>query len=210
VKDEDRRSSTTHLQFIRYTGEAILGGVIYLHDMTQDRFTGAVRRNIVLFNHLCGSNSLNKVIIATTKWSRVDGEAGEKREAQCKQLHWKPMIEQGTTVCRWTDDSLSAREMVDFLLAGFWSVKKGLHIQEELVDQKKIVAETNAGQQLRYTIKQIRELQMRKSDTAERAADGDEQAKVELEDARRQIENLNNQLRELKVPFARRLLHAFL
>jgi hypothetical protein len=200
----NRCNLTTDVEYVRYEGKAVLGGVIYLHDMTQDRFTGTVRRNVVLFNHLCGSNSLNKVIIATSKWSRlgVHREQGEMREGQCKQLHWKSMIDHGTQVRRWLNED-SARSMVDLLLASLTNQENVLEIQVELVDQKKIVPETKAGQELRYTLKQFLQQTKNGSQWAERAEETDEVAKIESEEARKKIKQLDKQIQELKIPFLR-------
>jgi hypothetical protein len=113
--------------------------------MTQDRITGTIRRNINLFNHLCGSNALRHVIIVTTKWSRVDREAGERRETQSKQLHWRSMIEQGTRLYQWRDDS-SPKEIVHDLLKTF-SGGIVLDIQKEMVDKGKSFGDTGVGKQ---------------------------------------------------------------
>ncbi|TEB21451.1 hypothetical protein FA13DRAFT_128962 [Coprinellus micaceus] len=84
----------------------ILGGVIYLHDISQDRFTGTARRNLSTFTHLCNDAVLDKVVLLTTKWSRESGRDFDTRERELKEVHWKDLVvgaKGGASVMRLSD-----------------------------------------------------------------------------------------------------------
>ncbi|KAF8056269.1 P-loop containing nucleoside triphosphate hydrolase protein, partial [Lyophyllum atratum] len=95
---------------------AILGGVIYLHDITHDRFSGTANRNLEMFNHLYGDAALSKVVLGTTKWSKISPTGGEAREEELKTLHWKPVLDKGSKIRRFQDTKESAMEFISIVL----------------------------------------------------------------------------------------------
>ncbi|KAF5325902.1 hypothetical protein D9611_000784 [Ephemerocybe angulata] len=74
-------------------GGAVLGGVIYVHDISQDRFSGTARKNLEMFNHLCGDAALHKVMLVTSKWGRQGGRDFGARERELQERHWRSMLE---------------------------------------------------------------------------------------------------------------------
>jgi len=130
-----------------YNQKVVIGGVIYLHDITHDRFTSSAKQNLEIFRCLCGAGSLGNVIIGTTKWDRlINSKEGEKHEADMKGKHWKPMIAKGTKVHQIRSDS--PWELVKDILE---SPNQGtiLQIQREIAVEKKKVQDTEAGKQCR-------------------------------------------------------------
>jgi len=95
----------------------ILGGIIYLHDISVLRFPGTARRNLEVFKRLCGDAAFDKVLLCTTQrgqGSFCDGVPG--REAEMKTLHWKEMVDKGSQVWHFEGDKESAWEMVSIFL----------------------------------------------------------------------------------------------
>ncbi|KDR82107.1 hypothetical protein GALMADRAFT_45528, partial [Galerina marginata CBS 339.88] len=97
--------------------EKLLGGVIYLHDVSIDRFTGTARRNLEMFEHLCGEDALCKVFLGTTKWSvLVKPEIASSHEEELVHEYWSPLITKGSNVRRFEDTYESAKGFIDAIL----------------------------------------------------------------------------------------------
>src|SRR5207249_2436104 len=67
---------------VAYSNKVKLTGIIYLHRITDPRIQGSAMRNLRMFKKLCGSDSLGKVVLATTWWGKVDAEIGANREKE--------------------------------------------------------------------------------------------------------------------------------
>lgn len=67
---------------------AILGGLIYLRDISQDRFAIPARRNLDRFNSICGEDALSRVVMVTTRWDREGGMDFGARERELSTKHW--------------------------------------------------------------------------------------------------------------------------
>jgi len=157
-----------------------------------------------MFRHLCGADSLGQVVIGTTKWEKlVYRKEGEKREAFMKGKHWKFMMDKGTKVDQLARDS--PWNLVNHVLHGF-KTRVVLQIQREVAVEKKIIPETAAGKELRYTIQQVLEQQKDLAKWSEKAEQGDADAKAQLEAAKQKIDRLTKELKDLKVPFTRKFL----
>ncbi|GLB39695.1 putative 50S ribosome-binding GTPase [Lyophyllum shimeji] len=193
--------------------ESVLAGVIYLHDISHDRFSGTARRNLEMFKHLCGNPALSKVVLGTTKWERLVGVEGEEREHELIKDHWRSVIDAGAQVRRFLNTPKSAREFVEDVLARHAkNTLEGavLEIQEELVVDRKIIPETEAGRELRYTLKEVLEMQKQMAALeADIAKAGDSDAKVRLEETRKKLRGISEALNDLKIPFVRRILTMF-
>ncbi|PPQ70203.1 hypothetical protein CVT25_011554 [Psilocybe cyanescens] len=108
-----------------YASKMVLGGVIYLHDISDDRYTGAAKKQISMFNALSGVNSLDGVVLGATKAGKVDGVTATRRLEVLKDPHWKSMINKGAQVFS-VDRPSSAldivREILDRCISWFiWS-----------------------------------------------------------------------------------------
>jgi len=66
----------------------MISGVIYLHDLSRDRFPDQAPRTL----------ALNNVILATTKWNRFSESDGLERQAELEKVGWKPKVDKGSQV----------------------------------------------------------------------------------------------------------------
>jgi hypothetical protein len=57
---------------------------------------GTSRKNLAMFGKLCGTESADRVILATTKWRDVPDDVGLRRENQLAVNYWKGMLTQGS------------------------------------------------------------------------------------------------------------------
>lgn len=160
--DDTDRSDTDILReianwlIISYENSVFLSGIIYMHRITDVRLGGSSLRNLRMFKKLLGEDPLPRVILVTTFWDLIPTlKDGELREQQLCQEHgfWKDMIARGSRIAR----SLQDRDSALSILELFLPFKSGvvLEIQRELVDQGRVLKETNAGAYLEQEIRDI-------------------------------------------------------
>lgn len=136
-----------------------LTGIIYLHRIIDVRLGGSGMKNIRMFKALCGDSGLESVVLATTFWSKVTREEGEKRETQLRTTPkmWQRMIEKGSKVWRQDRTRASALDIIRYLID--LGRPTNLAIQEEMSKGAKL-EETAAGQEVHADIeKQKREFE---------------------------------------------------
>ena len=145
-----------------------LGGVIYLLSIADKRMKGTTRRNLDMFQQLCGDKALARVILGTTNWGEVDENVGKMREEQLIKTFWNTMIDSKSKSLRFdkTKGLGSAQVFLNSILdqLDFDENKEILNdnvlrIQNELVELEQRIPETAAGKELRYTLEQLLELQ---------------------------------------------------
>ena len=140
-----------------HEGETKLAGIVYLHDISVPRMQEEISKSLVVFRSLCGKDALKHVVICTTKWSTIlKEEEGEGRTEQLKEKYWKEMIEGGSTLRKFEDSQKSAWDVIAPIIEKDRHGKiDALQIQEEMVEGRKLIPETEAGGQLRYSREQI-------------------------------------------------------
>lgn len=200
-----------------------LGGVIYLHEISQTRMLGTTRRNLNMFRKLCGEEALSRVILGTTKWADVLSDIGEQREKQLSDKFWKEMIGFGSVVRRFDKTQESAQAILNVILDKLTPPTPGestpgsvghdptLQIQKELVHLQRFIPETQAGQELRYTLQQLLEMQKKMARELEvgNSEGSDHQARAKMKETQDNIKKTVKQIKDLKVPLPRRILAFF-
>ena len=181
-----------------------LGGVLYLHDISVKKFTGTARRNLDLFSRLCGDAAIEKVLLVTTNWE-VSKDYADQREAELKSTHWKFMVDRGAGTHRFRRNWTSAWDIIDVVLERVETPQpqsdyQSLLIQMELVDRHMIIPETEAGKELRFTLKQILEIQREAAHPDALAGDA-----AAIKEAQEKIQKLQEQIKDLKISLPRRL-----
>ncbi|KAG6833277.1 hypothetical protein H0H87_009452 [Tephrocybe sp. NHM501043] len=188
-----------------YSANMKLAGVIYLHEISQTRMLGTARKNLDMFNKLIGEDATKNVILATTKWSDVPEDVGERRETQLRERHWKWMFDLGAKLDRFTGTSESGWKLLNLILnLGGKSNVDSVEIQQELVEIKKILPDTQAGQTLRYTLEEL--LESQRIAAAQLRNDEDSaEVKMMMQETEKVIRATTKQISELSVPLANRL-----
>src|ERR1700761_2360784 len=80
-------------------------------------------------------------------WDLVNLEEGIEREKELVEEYWHPMIKQGSRAVRFHKSKESGWKIIeDFLEDG--NRRATILLQEEMVDMKKQLKETKAGQEL--------------------------------------------------------------
>ena len=126
-----------------YKQGQLLSGIIYLHPITHTRMEGSAMGNLKMFRSLCGQEALKNVLLTTTQWSSVKPADGEHREDSLKEDgFWGGLISKGATLQRFTGDRESGLELIRKLIP---KTPERLEIQDEIVERKMNLADTDAG-----------------------------------------------------------------
>ncbi|KAK7033301.1 GTP-binding protein A [Favolaschia claudopus] len=189
--DDTTRSDTQILTQIAsflataYESGKKLAGVIYMHRISDVRMGGISTRNFKMFRQLCGDSTLKNVVIVTTMWGEVSREIGEAREKELANdsKFFKPVLDKGAHMLRHNNVVTSAQAILFHLIGNH---PRALTIQQELVDQKKDISETAAGEELnRELVTQInrhkQEVMMLQEEMKEAIRAKDEETKKELD-----------------------------
>jgi len=168
-----------------------------------------MRRNLELFNHLCGDRALTSVILGVTHISKMkEGELAKPLDEMMTK-HWSSMIEKGSEVAKFEDSRDSAVEIIEKVIRKRLC-DTCLQIQAEIVDNNKSIPETKAGQQLRYTLQEMLDYQRRTLSIDKNIArSGDVEAKRNLLEGKARIEKMEAQIKDLKIPMSRKLKNLF-
>lgn len=146
------------IYFHSYSDNKLLSGIFYLHRITDNRMAGTPLRNLQVFRKLCGKDALDRVYLTTTMWDEVDEHVGDRRLNLLETMYWKTMITQGAKVVRCNDDG-SPKKLIRDILDGE-SIRKSVLLQDEMVELRKELKETAAGQQLYSHLEALAEKQM--------------------------------------------------
>lgn len=100
-----------------------------------------------MFRKLCGDDALKSVVIVTNMWGEVDLERGEERENELRTdpVLFKPVVDKGAQMLR-HDNTLASAQAILYHLIN--KRPRVLQIQRELVDEKKDITQTAAGEEL--------------------------------------------------------------
>lgn len=131
-----------------------MAGVIYIHRISDFYPGGMSVRTFNMFRKLCGESALKNVVIATNMWSELSEDFGSVREAQLRwdDAFFKSVLDQGGLMLRHSNTSASAHAIIAQIINNH---PLPMQIQQELVDDKLAIGQTEAGQGL------IRELERR-------------------------------------------------
>ena len=199
VDDADiLRGIGSWLETMYNKGETRLAGIVYLHDISLARMMGSTLKNLDVFQKLCGKGALKRVVLCTTKWSDIYQEEGEMRTRQLTEIYWKEMVKGGSIVRKFEDSKKSAWEVIDSIIKEQTNMD-ALRIQEELVELEKVIPDTEAGQQLRYSLNQL-------LTSLKQASSKDSSRRKELDT---QIAVIRKQIRAMRVPVTQRFLRLF-
>ena len=177
----------------RYGKGKRLSGIIYMHRISDVRMGGVSTRNFLMFRNLCGTDAIKNVVLVTSMWGEVSSKVGAEREAELKSddLFFKPALSEGARIERYEGSRESARR----ILQSFKSCEPTrLLIQKEIVDERKNVAETSAGMELRrelleQTSRHKKQLEELVDEMSEAARVHDEHTRKEVEGERQKVLN---------------------
>ncbi|OCH88851.1 hypothetical protein OBBRIDRAFT_712219, partial [Obba rivulosa] len=145
---DDSRDDATDADVLReileYEEGRRLSGLIYMHRISDVRVSSTSKRNLTLFQKLCGSQALRNAVVVTTMWDAVTEELGSQRELDLLMGTFKPLLDAGAQMRRCDNSLTSATDIMSYILSHDNVV---LQIQEELAAGKEL-SQTTAGEAL--------------------------------------------------------------
>ena len=96
----------------RYEEGFKLTGLIYIHRISDSRFTGTTGRNFKMFRDLCGDPTLKNVILVTNMWGAVSLEVGEARQKELSCSSFKPALDMGARIARHDNTTQSSHNVI--------------------------------------------------------------------------------------------------
>ena len=174
----------------RYEKGFKLSGAIYIHRISDKRFTGTAARNFNMFRELCGDEALENVVLVTNMWGEVSPEEGQDRENQLTSKFFKPVLDKRAQMIRHLNTAQSAHNIIRGIVKNRPVV---LQIQRELVDKHMDISATAAGNAVsRELNEQMRrhqaELKKVEEEMAQALKEKDGQTVQELEAERRRMQ----------------------
>ena len=201
---------------LRYEKGIKLAGIIYLERITDNHMTGTSYRHLRLFVELCGPQAMKNVVLVTTMWDRaslrlrIARETIAARERQLFDRYWNVMLQGRASTARFENTPASAWEIVDIILRQ--DKAEVLLLQEEIVDHKRALHETAAGEML-YTDLQrvlVNQRDLIRSLAQEALAESNpELAHVLKTEMKRIRKDIDKTMNNLKIPFSKRLMLLF-
>ena len=126
----------------RYENGSKLSGILYIHRISDERFTGVSVRNFRMFRRLCGDSTIKNVILVTNMWGKVKQDVGEARERELIDTYFKEALDKGAQLTRHDETTQSSHDIVRRIMK---NDPAPFQIQRELVDEGKGIGDTAAG-----------------------------------------------------------------
>ncbi|KAF8597194.1 hypothetical protein BDV93DRAFT_499870 [Ceratobasidium sp. AG-I] len=169
-------------------GERI-GGIIYMHRIIDNKLSGSAKRNLQIFQRMCGQKALQNTVFLTSMWSMPPTASELHREEELKQ-HPCVMSNSMATVARL---ELNTKEETEGILRLFVGKQpEALDIQVDMVEGGKQLHDTDAAHAVDPTL--VEEIRARE---AQIKAEAEKREQMQLE-AERQEKILQQQEEEKK------------
>ncbi|KAJ5145889.1 uncharacterized protein N7515_000453 [Penicillium bovifimosum] len=191
-----------------YANGVRIHGILMLHPISDNRMSGSTMRNLEMMKAMCGFSSYANLAIATTMWSTNSSLCAKREEQLLDGRFFGDLIAKGAKLFRHNEkgrlDSLeevtSARRIVTHLIRQSDNhTTEVLRLQREIIDQQKMIGETQAGIVLAgdlYKVRQEHERELQKL-----------RAKVDAENHQRNAEHVA-ELQELQADLEKQLKKA--
>ena len=157
---------------------------------------------------MCGEDDLDNIVLGTTKWA-LNVPDSRLRHEQLVAEYWKPLLDKGAKAFCIDNTAESAWKLIERIISP--RAQKTLNdtvlqIQREMVDKKKLIPETRAGKELRYTLEEVLDIHRKllRMDTQ-----GDEDSQAQHREAEEKVKLLVGQIQKLRIPLSRQLRSFF-
>ncbi|KAJ4365015.1 hypothetical protein N0V83_008631 [Neocucurbitaria cava] len=168
-----------------------ISGVVYMHRITDKRFTGASRMNLNILLGICGEHFLPHVVLCSTMWNSIPNEqvaneaAAREHELVSSAEFWGPVIGKGAKYMRYMGEEESGRAIIKSILEH--SATHAMALQLELRNPSCTVEDTEAGRLITAEIRRKEEkLRQERLEQEEEERELREELALEQEAARRE------------------------
>ena len=151
-----------------------------------------------MFRELCGENTLENVVLVTNMWDDVSRDAGESRERELSTEFFKSALDKGAQMARHSNTEQSAHDILRKILRNRPVV---LQIQRELVDERKDITHTSAGETINKELSELikrhqASLDELREEMEQALKKKDEETRQELEEDKRRLQEEMTKIRE--------------
>ncbi|KAJ4264294.1 hypothetical protein NW762_005490 [Fusarium torreyae] len=136
-----------------YANHVQIGGILYLHRITDNRASGTAMRSFQLLHKICGSNGAKFTSLVTTMWDQIPVDSNlynraveREQELRSTKGCWGWMSDHRSRIQRCMATKASALSILSSLLTV--SDIQGpvvFRLQQELIDENKDLDDTTAG-----------------------------------------------------------------
>ncbi|TKA49893.1 hypothetical protein B0A49_13745, partial [Cryomyces minteri] len=136
---------------VSYANRVNISGIVYPHRISDNRMSGASKKNLTTFESLCGDGTYSNVVIATTMWNPAERHDFLHNEQQLlsEASFFGDICSQGARHFRYAENGggIAEREQCAMaIISHLIDVSRlspvVLQIQFELVDEKRAVDDT--------------------------------------------------------------------
>jgi hypothetical protein len=193
----------------QYKANQLLSGIIYLHPISSNRVQGSDMTQMRVFKELCGVDSYENVVLATTFWEGLEKAELEAREEELFSTEsflgdMKDLGAETTRVPR--NDRIACRKLVKSFgkkQEVALKVQKDLAVAGATIDSTSAAAALLSEQMRQLELQQEREREEQQRRDAERQAKIDRQLQEAENRRRRELEQRLQREREAKAKLER-------
>lgn len=129
-----------------------LSGIVYLHNITETRIKGSAVQGLKIFKAMCGAEAFPGITMATTFWDKVGTDGMRQADNNWIELQrnvnfWKELVDGGCSKQMLSAGKTSAMQVVQGIASR--DIRLVLKMQRQLVDEKLLIYETDAGKELK-------------------------------------------------------------
>jgi hypothetical protein len=190
--DVDRVSDVAKLLASMYKCSHPISGVIYLYPVNQGDDIPSPSK-MQLLENLFGLDAAPNVLLLTTNWDKVPEEEGLAMEHTHVRPWWKPFMDKGGTMLRWSGERDSAFEAIHHIIGQGGKGTAVFDIQREIVVEGKVFSETGAGMALSKGFKRRQKHNIGRLEALSPGA-----AKVVLEGEKSIVQGLTREERQIR------------
>jgi hypothetical protein len=143
----DRMSDIAKLLASMYKCSHQISGIIYLYPINQGDDAPSLSK-LRFLEKLFGLDAAPNVLLLTTNWKKIPEEKGLVMEQTHVRPWWKPFMDRGSAMLRWSAERESALEAIHHMIGQHGKGTAVFNIQREIVVEGKVFSETGAGKAL--------------------------------------------------------------
>jgi hypothetical protein len=141
-----------------------ISGIIYLYPINQGDDTPSLSK-LRLLEKLFGLDAAPNLLLLTTNWNKIPEEKGLVTEHTHVRPWWKPFMDRGSAVLRWSAERESALEAIHHIIGQHGKGTAVFDIQREIVVEGKVFSETGAGKALNEEFERRRKYNIARLET---------------------------------------------
>lgn len=150
-----------------------------------------------MFRKLCGESTLKNVVIVTNMWGKVEQSVGEARERELTEIYFKPALDKAAQLVRHHNTTQSSHDIIRRIMK---NDPAPLRIQQELVDERKDIKDTAAGEAINEELNALirrhaTEMRALREEMHQALREKDEETRKELEEETRRIKEQMDKMR---------------